>query len=97
MASFVKPSVFNEKQKANMFFDSRSKYHPRQCELHMKGEIKEWESTHAPWSFFHSKPVISSVGVLNLNWCRIHILNRKENDIYRRKTPAVECLIREHQ
>lgn len=29
MASFVKPSVFNEKQKANMFFDSRSKYHPK--------------------------------------------------------------------
>lgn len=50
MASFVKPSVFNEKQKASMFFDSKLRVNiiPRQCELHMKGEIKEWESAHTP-------------------------------------------------
>lgn len=50
MAFFVKPSVFNENQKANMFFNSKLRVNiiPRQCELHMKGEIKEWESAHTP-------------------------------------------------
>lgn len=50
MASFVKPSVFNEKQKANMFLDSKLRVNniSWQCELHMKGEIKEWESAHTP-------------------------------------------------